>query len=72
MGRRGVVINKSGTLSIDRSRTSPADSGTTTGWSPINSVGGTNFLQTVKGATGMTIEWVSNIRITQIKSKVSL
>ena len=69
---RGVVINKSGTLSIDRSRTSPADSGTTTGWSPINSVGGTNFLQTVKGATGMTIEWVSNIRITQIKSKVSL
>ena len=69
---RGVVINKSGTLSIDRSRTSPADSGTTSGWSPINSVSGTNFLQTIKGATGMTIEWASTIRITQIKTGVSL
>lgn len=64
---RGVVVNDGGTLSIDRSRTSPADSGTTTGWSPINSVSGTNFLQTVKGATNMTIDWVSNIRITQMK-----
>ena len=69
---RGVVINKSGTLSIDRSRTSPASSGTTTGWSPINSVSGTNFLQTVKGANGMTIDWVSNIRMTQIKTGVTL
>ena len=69
---RGVVINKSGTLSIDRSRTSPADSGTTSGWSPINSVSGRNFLQTIKGATGMTIEWASTIRITQIKTGVSL
>lgn len=69
---RGVVINKSGTLSIDRSRTSPADSGTTTGWSPINSVSGTNFLQTIKGANNMTIEWVSTIRITQIKTGVAL
>ena len=69
---RGVVVNKSGTLSIQRSRTSPASSGTTTGWSAINSVSGTNFLQTVKGATDMTIEWVSNIRITQIKAGVTL
>jgi hypothetical protein len=67
-----VVVNNSGTLSIDRSRTSPADSGTTTGWSPINSVSGTNFLQTVKGATNMTIEWVSNIRITQMKPSVGI
>ena len=69
---RGVVKNARGVLSIDRSRTSPADSGTTTGWSPINSVSGTNFLQTVKGATGMTIEWASTIRITQIKTSVEL
>ena len=69
---RGVVKNARGTLSIDRSRTSPADSGTTTGWSPINSVSGTNFLQTVKGATDMTIEWASTIRITQIKTSVEL
>ena len=69
---RGVVINKSGTLSIVRSRTSPASSGTTTGWSPINSVSGTNFLQTVKGATNMNIEWASTIRMTQIKTGVAL
>ena len=69
---RGVVINKSGTLSIQRSRTSPASSGTTTGWSPINSVSGTNFLQTVKGANNMNIEWASTIRMTQIKTGVAL
>ena len=69
---RGVVINKSGTLSIVRSRTSPASSGTTTGWSPINSVSGTNFLQTVKGANNMNIEWASTIRMTQIKTGVAL
>ena len=69
---RGVVKNARGTLSIDRSRTSPADSGTTTGWSPINSVSGTNFLQTVKGAADMTIEWASTIRMTQIKTGVTL
>jgi hypothetical protein len=66
---RGVVVNDGGTLSIDRSRTSPASSGTTTGWSPINAVSGTNFQQTVKGATDMTIDWVSNIRITQMKPR---
>lgn len=69
---RGVVKNAAGTLSIDRSRTSPADSGTTSGWSPINAVSGTNFRQTVKGATSMTIEWASTIRITQIKTGVTL
>jgi len=69
---RGVVINKSGTLSIQRSRTSPASSGTTTGWSPINSVSGTNFLQTVKGANNMDVEWASTIRMTQIKTGVAL
>ena len=69
---RGVVINKSGTLSIDRSRTSPASSGTTTSWSPVNSFLGTNFLQTVTGKTDMTIEWTSTIRMTQIKTNVTL
>lgn len=69
---RGVVKNARGTLSIDRSRTSPADSGTTTGWSPVNNVSGTNFRQTVKGATDMTIEWVSTIRITQLQTSVEL
>jgi len=69
---RGVVKNAAGTLSIDRSRTSPASSGTTGGWSPINSVSGTNFLQTVTGASNMDIEWASTIRMTQIKTGVAL
>jgi hypothetical protein len=69
---RGVVINKSGTLSIDRSRTSPADSGTTTSWSPVNSVSGIYFLQTVTGKADMTLEWASTIRMTQIKTGVTL
>ena len=69
---RGVVINKSGTLSIARSRTSPASSGTTTSWSPVNDVSGTNFLQTVTGKADMTLEWASTIRMTQIKTGVAL
>ena len=69
---RGVVKNAAGTLSIDRSRTSPASSGTTTGWSPVNAVSGTRFRQTVKGATGMTLEWASTIRMTQIQTSVTL
>jgi len=70
---RGVVKNAAGTLSIDRSRTSPADNGGgLSGWSPINAVSGANFRQTVKGANNMTIEWVSTIRIMQIKTGVTL
>ena len=69
---RGVVINKSGVLSINRSRTSPANSGTTSGWQPINSVSGTNFIQTVKGSNNRTIEWTSTVRFTQIKTGVTL
>ncbi len=70
---RGVVkCNGTGTLSIDRSRTSPADSGTTSGWSPINAVSGSDFRQTVKGANNMTIEWVSTIRFMQLFTGVTL
>ena len=69
---RGVVKNAAGTLSIQRSRTSPASSGRTTSWSPVYSVSGTNFLQTVTGKADMTLEWASTIRITQIKTSVTL
>jgi len=69
---RGVVINKSGTLSISRSRTSPASSGTTTSWSPISTVSGTNYVLTVTGAVDMTLEWVASIRFTQIKTSIAL
>tara|TARA_R100001082_G_scaffold111159_1_gene93768 strand:+ start:3932 stop:4792 length:861 start_codon:yes stop_codon:yes gene_type:complete len=70
---RGVVKNAGGTLSIDRSRTSPADNGgALSGWSPINAVSGSNFRQTVKGANNMTIEWVSTIRFMQLSTGVTL
>jgi hypothetical protein len=70
---RGVVKNAGGTLSIDRSRTSPADNGgALSGWSPINAVSGSNFRQTVKGANNMTIEWVTTIRFMQLFTGVTL
>ena len=69
---RGVVINKSGTLSINRERDTIKSSGDTTGWRPLAAVSGTNFLIGVKGASDMTVEWASTIRFTQIKSGVTL
>jgi len=69
---RGVVINKSGTLSIQRERDTIKSSGTTSNWRPTASVSGTDFIMDVRGATDVTIEWVSNIRITQIKAGVTL
>jgi len=71
---RGVVlVNTFGVGSISRSRTSPASNGLgLSGWSPINAVDGVNFRQTVKGATDMTIEWVSHIRFVQLFTGVSI
>tara|TARA_R100000231_G_scaffold138328_1_gene116445 strand:- start:2447 stop:3298 length:852 start_codon:yes stop_codon:yes gene_type:complete len=70
---RGVVVaDGTGNLSIDRSRTSPASSGSVSGWSPINAVASNYFRQTVKGATDMTIKWVSTIRFMQIWTGVTI
>ena len=69
---RGVVINKSGTLSVQRERDTIKTSGTTTGWLPTADVSGTNFRMKVKGRNNVTIEWNSNISITQIKTGVAL
>jgi len=69
---RGVVINKSGVLSINRERDTIKSSGDTTGWRPLAAVSGTNFVMGVKGAADMTIDWVSSIRFTQIKAGVTL
>ena len=69
---RGVVINKSGTLSIERERDSIKSSGTVTNWRPTATVDETNFIMDVRGATDVTIEWASNIRFTQIKTGVAL
>ena len=69
---RGVIINKSGTVSISRERDTIKSSGTVTGWIPTAIVSGTSFAMRVKGATNMTIEWASDIKFSQIKTGVTL
>jgi len=70
---RGVVkCTGAGTLSIDRSRSTVANTGTTSGWVATNAVSGSNFRQTVKGANNMTLEWVSTIRFMQLFTGVTL
>ena len=69
---RGVVINKSGVLSIQRERDTIKTSGAVTNWRILASTSGTDFLLTVRGQTNMTLEWVCNVNITQIKTGVAL
>jgi len=68
----GVAINEAGTLSIDKSRSTIANTGTTSGWTCDISVSGTNLVQTVKGANNRTLMWATTIRMTQIKTGVAL
>ena len=68
----GVVINKSGELSVDSSTISHSNSGSTGGWDAVSIVSGTNYIMSVEGAADKTIDWVSNIRFTQIKTGVTL
>ena len=68
----GVVINKSGTLSVDSSTISHSSSGTTGGWDAVSTVSGTNYIMSVEGVEDKTIDWVSNIRFTQLKTGVTL
>jgi len=69
---RGVIINKSGTLSIERERDAIKHIGHTTNWQPTGIVSGTNFAMRVRGHADTTIEWCSNITFTQIKTGVTL
>lgn len=69
---RGVVINKRGTLSIQRERDSIKSSGVVTDWRPTAGVRGTNFILQVRGETNETIEWNSNITFTQIRTNEPL
>ena len=69
---KGVVINKSGTLSIQSSTRTGESDGAVSGWVTDSAVSGTNFILTVKGATDKTIEWSATIRFTQIKTTVAL
>lgn len=68
----GVVINKSGELSVDSSTISHSNSGSTGGWDAVSTVSGTNYIMSVEGAADKTIDWVSNIRFTQLKTGVTL
>ena len=67
---RGVIINKSGVLSIERTRTVVVSSGTTSNWRATAAISGTNFVMNVRGATDNTIEWASNITFTQIQTSL--
>jgi len=69
---RGVAINKSGVLSIQRERDVIKTSGVTTGWVASTSISGGNFKVNVRGANSMTVEWACDIKITQIKTGVTL
>jgi len=69
---RGVVINESGTVTINRERETVKTNGTVTDWRPTASVSGTNFIMQVRGETDVTVEWASNITFTQIKTGVAL
>lgn len=69
---RGVIINKSGVLSISRERDDIKSSGTVTNWQPTGIVDGTSFAMRVRGHADMTIEWASNITFTEIITGVAL
>ena len=69
---RGVAINKSGVLSIQRERDVIKSSGTTTGWVASAAVSGTTFRVNVRGANNMTLEWACDVKFTQIKTGVTL
>ena len=69
---RGVIINKSGTLSIERERDAIKSSGYTSNWQPTAIVSGTSFAMRVRGDADTIVEWCSNITFTQIKTGVTL
>jgi len=69
---RGVIINKSGTLSISTERDAIKSSGTVTNWRPTAVASATHFGINVRGQTNMTLEWASTINFTQIKTSVAL
>ena len=69
---RGVIINKSGVLSIQRERDVIKASGTTSGWVATAAISSGNFTIRVRGANNMTLEWICDIKLTQIKTGVTL
>jgi len=70
--QRGVVINKSGVLSVNSERDNIRHSGTTSTWRTSGNVSGTSFYIGVRGATNVNIEWSISIRFTEIRTGVAL
>jgi hypothetical protein len=70
---RGVIINKSGTVTVNRERDIIKRSGTNVNtWQPTGIATGTNFAIRVRGFANETIEWNSNVTLTQITTGVAL
>ena len=70
---RGVIINKSGTASIQRERDTIKTQGTVTNWRILAAVGSGNTLALqCRGNSNQTLEWCMNVTITQITTNVSL
>ena len=67
-----AVCNSAGAITLDKSRTIIANVGTTSGWLSDVVVSGTSFVQQVKGANNRTIEWATTMRITQLKTGVTI
>jgi len=69
---RGVLINQSGTLRVNREKDAIKSNGTVTDWRPRSDVSGSNFIIKVRGETDVTIEWNCYVRMTQIQTSVAL
>ena len=69
---RGVLINQSGTLRINREKDPIKSNGVVTDWRPRSDVSGSNFIIHVRGETDTTIEWNCYVRMTQIQTSVAL
>tara|TARA_R110002096_G_scaffold229793_2_gene419400 strand:- start:1026 stop:1868 length:843 start_codon:yes stop_codon:yes gene_type:complete len=68
----GAVINRNGTLTIDKSRVTTGNVGTTSGWTSDIVASGTTLTQTVKGANNRNIMWATTIIMTQLKTGEAL
>tara|TARA_R110002020_G_scaffold115598_3_gene265667 strand:- start:730 stop:1581 length:852 start_codon:yes stop_codon:yes gene_type:complete len=70
---RGVIIDKGGTVTVNREKDAIKSSGVVTDWRPRGTSINTNmFTIKVRGETNTTIEWNCYIRMTQIKTGVNL
>ena len=65
---RGVVLNYDEAVTVSRERDLIKSSGSVSNWRPAANYTGSNFRITVRGDADQTVEWCSNIRITQIKT----